>query len=358
VASKDLVGDREVLVDRFVVDVDACVNNNTHEPRPPSKVDESKQIFDRLPDMEKIKTWANVLNLHQYGYGTDRFARALIKKNQEDMVRFDHLSIPKPAGTCRIVSYNVHAFLNSFACILPTEGRGRPVTSGPDVAALVSSLDADIICFQEFTGLPWKNTLRLHGFKHLFNGIHATPITEAAVTQGELSLPNFLGVATFAVGRTAMHTPVVGRSRRSNIRPPYDEPYRIFLCTTVVIHGTTVKLWNIHPEAASFSKAENEAQLRTLFRDLEHDRDPVLVVGDYNCQDILPFLHGTSFQPHPGQWHSPPPSGRPAYTSWAGSYIDHVCSNGAFRNVLDATVSIVRADLSDHFLVQIDVKRG
>ena len=352
----DLIGDQEVLVDRFFVDTAKCLNDNVSPPRPPSKPAEATQRYGKpVPDLEKIKTWANVLNDKQYGYGTDAFAQALIAKNRHDMIPYERITSPKADQTFRIVSYNVHAFLNSFACIVSAEPKQRSVVSGQDVARLMASLRADIVCLQEFTGLPWGNELRLHGFKHLYDAVaRPASIGDALVTQGEVDMPNFLGVAIFAVGPTQLSRPVVGRAKRSRIHPPYDEPFRPFLCTTITVHGVDVELWNIHPEAVSFSKQDNQDQLAGLFRDLSKQRKPILVVGDYNCETVQPFLCGT-FELHPGQWHPSYTKDRPVYTSWAGSYIDHVCSNQAFRDHLRIDVTVVPADLSDHFPVQMDI---
>ena len=351
----ELIGDQEVLVDRFFVDTTKCLNDNVTPPRPDSKLIEAKRYGKPVPDMEKIKTWANVLNNKQYGYGTDTFAEELIVKNRQDMIPYETIISTKT--TFRIMSYNVHAFLNSFACIVSAQPKQRSVVSGEDVARLMSSLHADIICFQEFTGLPWGDELRLHGFKHLFDAVaRHVSIGDALATQGEVDMPNFLGVAIFAVGSTQLSDPVVGRAKRSKIHPPYDEPFRPFLCTTVTVHGVDVELWNIHPEAVSFSEEDNKMQLEALFRDLSEKNNPILVVGDYNCEKVQPFLCGT-FQLHPGYWHDSYKKKRQVYTSWAGSYIDHVCSNQPFRDHLKIDVTVLPADLSDHFPVQIDISK-
>ena len=80
-----------------------------------------------------------------------------------------------------------------------------------------------------------------------------------------------------------------------------------------------------------------------------------MVVGDYNREDVGVFLTGTSFQVHPGRWYSNGPRHRAVYTSWSGTYVDHVCTNEVFREAFDIEVTVLPVDLSDHFPVQVDV---
>ena len=60
-----------------------------------------------MPYASTMKAWANVLNEHQYGYGTDRFAKALIEANRDVAVEYKAINSVKRNGTYRIVSFNV-----------------------------------------------------------------------------------------------------------------------------------------------------------------------------------------------------------------------------------------------------------
>ena len=75
-------------------------------PRPPSKPAEATQRYGKpVPDLEKIKTWANVLNDKQYGYGTGCICPSIDCKEspRHDSLRTHHQPQSGPDLSHRIV---------------------------------------------------------------------------------------------------------------------------------------------------------------------------------------------------------------------------------------------------------------
>lgn len=231
----------------------------------------------------------------------------------EDFLRSVYPSYPvspRPPGTLRVVSYNVHGFVDLY---------GKDTTQ--TVSSWLESLDADIVCLQEASevlDIPSLPYFIQSGWVHTYS---SSPIESL----GEEILP--------ASEDSRCRRLLTGRTR-----------------------GLTVSNTHLHP--GNHSVARRQLKYVLQYR-------PEIICGDFNLFNPHE-LSPVRLQSHPPAHVPSSPLDFPGYedylfnpgsnqfTHWSLTRIDYIIG---LRKFFPVSTQVVGVDFSDHLPVVVDLER-
>lgn len=278
-------------------------------------------------------------------------------------------TVYKYKNTFRILTYNVHSFINSCNVFYRNNGKMTDIINFDKktdntklVMQLLYLLDADIIGFQEFSPTIYDNSgfLRIRNFMDTYNknkpgnaqNIKNYVISDCKNNDDKMAFFGNAVMSTHDINQKNVIKYDVFNNKNRKIDT------RCFLQIKITYEENDIIFYNIHPSSEAENKSSKE-QIFDFFKSIGKDtlNKNIIVVGDFNTDS--PIIHNTIEQI--GFFNVNKLlnlNSEDEYTGYHGTTIDYIyVSNHFLNHYTPVQTKILTVNISDHCPIIFDFKK-
>lgn len=258
--------------------------------------------------------------------------------------------IKKPHNSIRILSYNVHSFLNSIKA-LEENNKGNDYSNAKDITELIKKNNIDIGLFQEYA--PINNKIGEFFLNYEINQCYPNILISNGKEKQKFTHFD-LGLANFCKKDYQIQEKYLYQAQ--DINGKYKRIYLGMRINDLII-------FNVHLTWASMNdQKKHDNNLRQfddfiykINKDFNPEKDNIILLGDFNRTDLSLYSSNnfknikTNIKDF--DYFSPNP------TYYTGAHVDNIfVSEGFLLNYKLINFDIIPEPFSDHFPISLDIK--